>query len=167
MYDATGIRLHAGRQAEVRFYMWDELSYDQLYWHLRKKKHIRSCLIQSLIAGLFWYTVNNICIIHHMKLIYTLLLLSFHVQLLNQIVCELPPEHPLSNNRPLREPLGHTPLQVSYPSDVLYILLFLNDEFPFCLDDFFFFAIFTGVLLFHDLVSCRSRAYSSGFIHLH
>ncbi|KAM0938054.1 hypothetical protein DsansV1_C23g0174161 [Dioscorea sansibarensis] len=48
MYDATGIRLHAGRQAE----------------------------------------------------------------LLNQIVCELPPEHPLSNNRPLREPLGHTPLQV-------------------------------------------------------
>ncbi|XP_058095150.1 uncharacterized protein LOC131240738 isoform X3 [Magnolia sinica] len=32
--------------------------------------------------------------------------------LLNQIVCELPPEHPLSNVRPLREPLGHTPLQV-------------------------------------------------------
>ncbi|PKA61485.1 hypothetical protein AXF42_Ash014402 [Apostasia shenzhenica] len=49
MYDASGIRLHAGRQAE----------------------------------------------------------------LLNQIVCELPPEHPLSNIRPLRELLGHTPLQVS------------------------------------------------------
>eukprot|EP00262_Sarcandra_glabra_P020480 TRINITY_DN815_c1_g1_i1.p1 TRINITY_DN815_c1_g1~~TRINITY_DN815_c1_g1_i1.p1 ORF type:complete len:172 (+),score=28.73 TRINITY_DN815_c1_g1_i1:258-773(+) len=48
MYDASGVRLHAGRQAE----------------------------------------------------------------LLNQIVCELPPEHPLSNVRPLREPLGHTPLQV-------------------------------------------------------
>ncbi|WOK92550.1 hypothetical protein Cni_G01241 [Canna indica] len=48
MYDASGIRLHAGRQAE----------------------------------------------------------------LLNQIVCELPPEHPVSNCRPLREPLGHTPLQV-------------------------------------------------------
>ncbi|XP_010921364.1 uncharacterized protein [Elaeis guineensis] len=48
MYDASGIRLHAGRQAE----------------------------------------------------------------LLNQIVCELPPEHPLSSVRPLREPLGHTPLQV-------------------------------------------------------
>ncbi|RWR86310.1 Acid phosphatase/vanadium-dependent haloperoxidase-related [Cinnamomum micranthum f. kanehirae] len=31
---------------------------------------------------------------------------------LNQIVCELPPEHPLSNVRPLRELLGHTPLQV-------------------------------------------------------
>ncbi|CAA7402098.1 unnamed protein product [Spirodela intermedia] len=48
MYDASGIRLHAGRQAE----------------------------------------------------------------LLNQIVCEFPPEHPLSNVRPLREPLGHTPFQV-------------------------------------------------------
>ncbi|KAE9593087.1 hypothetical protein Lal_00029210 [Lupinus albus] len=48
MYDASGVRLHAGRQAE----------------------------------------------------------------LLNQIVCELPPEHPLSNARPLRDSLGHTPLQV-------------------------------------------------------
>ncbi|OIW04047.1 hypothetical protein TanjilG_24158 [Lupinus angustifolius] len=49
MYDASGVRLHAGRQAEV----------------------------------------------------------------LNQIVCELPPEHPLSNVRPLRHSLGHTPLQVA------------------------------------------------------
>ncbi|EYU33661.1 hypothetical protein ABFS83_08G171300 [Erythranthe nasuta] len=49
MYDATGIRLHAGRQAE----------------------------------------------------------------LLNQIVCELPPEHPVANVRPLRDSLGHTPLQVT------------------------------------------------------
>ncbi|KAI4322507.1 hypothetical protein L6164_022195 [Bauhinia variegata] len=48
MYDASGVRLHAGRQAE----------------------------------------------------------------LLNQIVCELPPEHPLSTARPLRDSLGHTPLQV-------------------------------------------------------
>ncbi|KAJ7530927.1 hypothetical protein O6H91_14G025200 [Diphasiastrum complanatum] len=48
MYDATGIRLQAGRQAEV----------------------------------------------------------------LNQIVFELPPEHPLADTRPLREPLGHTPPQV-------------------------------------------------------
>ncbi|CAL1407129.1 unnamed protein product [Linum trigynum] len=48
MYDASGIRLHAGRQAE----------------------------------------------------------------LLNQIVCEFPPEHPLSSVRPLRELLGHTPFQV-------------------------------------------------------
>ncbi|KDP30778.1 hypothetical protein JCGZ_13721 [Jatropha curcas] len=49
MYDASGVRLHAGRQAE----------------------------------------------------------------LLNQIVCEFPPEHPLSSVRPLRELLGHTPLQVA------------------------------------------------------
>ncbi|XP_073306872.1 uncharacterized protein [Primulina huaijiensis] len=48
MYDATGVRLHAGRQAEV----------------------------------------------------------------LNQIVCELPAEHPLAVSRPLRELLGHTPFQV-------------------------------------------------------
>ncbi|GFP95561.1 uncharacterized membrane protein yuid [Phtheirospermum japonicum] len=48
MYDATGVRLHAGRQAEV----------------------------------------------------------------LNQIVCELPAEHPLALSRPLRELLGHTPTQV-------------------------------------------------------
>ncbi|XP_073129864.1 uncharacterized protein [Henckelia pumila] len=49
MYDATGVRLHAGRQAEV----------------------------------------------------------------LNQIVCELPDEHPLAESRPLRELLGHTPFQVA------------------------------------------------------
>ncbi|CAM9002812.1 unnamed protein product [Rhodiola kirilowii] len=48
MYDASGVRLHAGRQAEV----------------------------------------------------------------LNQIVYELPAEHPLSESRPLRELLGHTPTQV-------------------------------------------------------
>ncbi|GAA0138735.1 hypothetical protein LIER_00424 [Lithospermum erythrorhizon] len=33
-------------------------------------------------------------------------------ELLNQIVCELPPEHPVANVRPLRDSLGHTPLQV-------------------------------------------------------
>uniref|UniRef100_A0A0A9EZG5 Uncharacterized protein n=1 Tax=Arundo donax TaxID=35708 RepID=A0A0A9EZG5_ARUDO len=33
--------------------------------------------------------------------------------LLNQIVCDFPPEHPIiSTFRPLREPLGHSPLQV-------------------------------------------------------
>ncbi|NP_001147189.1 acid phosphatase/vanadium-dependent haloperoxidase related isoform 2 [Zea mays] len=34
--------------------------------------------------------------------------------LLNQIVCDFPPEHPIiSTFRPLREPLGHSPLQVA------------------------------------------------------
>ncbi|KAL3821065.1 hypothetical protein ACJIZ3_006970 [Penstemon smallii] len=33
--------------------------------------------------------------------------------LLNQIVCELPPEHPVANVRPLRDSLGHTPFQVA------------------------------------------------------
>jgi hypothetical protein len=36
------------------------------------------------------------------------------VQVLNQIVFELPPEHPLADTRPLREFLGHTPPQVSF-----------------------------------------------------
>jgi hypothetical protein len=36
------------------------------------------------------------------------------VQVLNQIVFELPPEHPLADIRPLREFLGHTPPQVSF-----------------------------------------------------
>lgn len=33
-------------------------------------------------------------------------------EVLNQIVYELPEEHPLADTRPLRELLGHTPLQV-------------------------------------------------------
>nr|CAD1837039.1 unnamed protein product [Ananas comosus var. bracteatus] len=33
-------------------------------------------------------------------------------EVLNQIVCELPEEHPLAVTRPLRELLGHTPTQV-------------------------------------------------------
>lgn len=36
------------------------------------------------------------------------------LKLLNQIVCELPPEHPVANVRPLRDSLGHTPLQVQF-----------------------------------------------------
>ncbi|KAI3504410.1 hypothetical protein L2E82_46142 [Cichorium intybus] len=61
MYDATGVRLHAGRQAE----------------------------------------------------------------LLNQIVCELPPEHPLSNVRPLRDSLGHTPFQVAAGAVLGIVMAFL------------------------------------------
>ncbi|KAJ9189859.1 hypothetical protein P3X46_001110 [Hevea brasiliensis] len=61
MYDASGVRLHAGRQAE----------------------------------------------------------------LLNQIVCEFPPEHPLSSVRPLRELLGHTPLQVVVGALLGFIVAYL------------------------------------------
>lgn len=50
MYDASGVRLHAGRQASV----------------------------------------------------------------LNMIITELPPDHPVSDTRPLRDTLGHTPLQVGF-----------------------------------------------------
>ena len=32
---------------------------------------------------------------------------------LNMIITELPPDHPVSDTRPLRDSLGHTPLQVS------------------------------------------------------
>ena len=52
MYDASGVRLHAGRQASV----------------------------------------------------------------LNMIITELPPDHPVSDTRPLRDSLGHTPLQACSPA---------------------------------------------------
>lgn len=32
---------------------------------------------------------------------------------LNMIISELPPDHPVSDTRPLRDSLGHTPLQVA------------------------------------------------------
>lgn len=36
-----------------------------------------------------------------------------HADVLNQIVFELPPEHPVANSfKPLREMIGHTPVQV-------------------------------------------------------
>ncbi|KAG4112083.1 hypothetical protein ERO13_D13G141800v2 [Gossypium hirsutum] len=46
-------------------------------------------------------------------------------ELLNQIVCELPPEHPVSSVRPLRDSLGHTPLQVLAGSILGCIVAFL------------------------------------------
>mmetsp|Transcript_22239 Transcript_22239/g.56975 ORF Transcript_22239/g.56975 Transcript_22239/m.56975 type:complete len:190 (+) Transcript_22239:310-879(+) len=35
-----------------------------------------------------------------------------HAGVLNQIISELPADHPVSDTRPLRDTLGHTPLQV-------------------------------------------------------
>ncbi|CAN1794730.1 hypothetical protein LINPERHAP1_LOCUS20397 [Linum perenne] len=39
-------------------------------------------------------------------------MILFFLSLLNQIVYELPAEHPLAESKPLRELLGHTPAQV-------------------------------------------------------
>ena len=44
---------------------------------------------------------------------------------LNMIITELPPDHPVSDTRPLRDTLGHTPLQASeapftMSPDILY-----------------------------------------------
>lgn len=74
MYDASGVRLHAGRQAEV--------------------------------ADL---TANNVVVECRCFVVFTN---ACYPQVLNQIVFELPAEHPLSESRPLRELLGHTPTQV-------------------------------------------------------
>lgn len=46
-------------------------------------------------------------------------------QVLNQILCELPAEHPLAESRPLRELLGHTPTQVQL------------DAFKYCFEEYF------------------------------
>lgn len=59
------------------------------------------------------------------------------LQLLNQIVCELPPEHPLSNCKPLRDSLGHTPLQVcctlnGFFYNLLYLACFLFEYQKIC-----------------------------------
>lgn len=43
---------------------------------------------------------------------------------MNQIVCELPPEHPVSTVRPLRDSLGHTPLQVCLEYYIQFVALF-------------------------------------------
>ncbi|KAH1032555.1 hypothetical protein J1N35_044729 [Gossypium stocksii] len=84
MYDASGVRLHAGRQAEVRI-----------------------------------FSVN------HQTLFFCIWISPHYYQLLNQIVCELPPEHPVSSVRPLRDSLGHTPLQVLAGSILGCIVAFL------------------------------------------
>lgn len=47
-----------------------------------------------------------------LNLIFFFFLQNGCVKVLNQIVYELPAEHPLADTRPLRELLGHTPPQV-------------------------------------------------------
>eukprot|EP00252_Welwitschia_mirabilis_P018934 TRINITY_DN4253_c0_g1_i1.p1 TRINITY_DN4253_c0_g1~~TRINITY_DN4253_c0_g1_i1.p1 ORF type:complete len:171 (-),score=35.55 TRINITY_DN4253_c0_g1_i1:171-683(-) len=48
-----------------------------------------------------------------------------HAQVLNQIVFELPAGHPLSDSRPLRELLGHTPPQVAAGAALGFLIAFL------------------------------------------
>ena len=78
MYDATGVRLHAGRQAEVLISLFS------------------FCVASSVFFIFFSYSFW----------------LCFIFQVLNQIVYELPAQHPLAESLPLRELLGHTPPQV-------------------------------------------------------
>jgi acid phosphatase family membrane protein YuiD len=106
MYDASGVRLHAGLQAEVshldtfgksrlRFLFASNIQLASAFWHIH-----RCLFVSTALHGCF-----SVCLL----------------QLLNQIVCEFPPEHPLSSSRPLRELLGHTPLQVCC---IIYCILF-------------------------------------------
>jgi acid phosphatase family membrane protein YuiD len=48
---------------------------------------------------------------------------------LNQIVFDLPPEHPLSDSRPLKEFLGHTPPQVSLALSLTRMMKTINFSF--------------------------------------
>ncbi|KAL5990122.1 hypothetical protein ACLOJK_011019 [Asimina triloba] len=113
MYDATGVRLHAGRQAEVRSSM------DVKYARVFDDHFLVSQLLEYSVRSGIW-DVETVDMVSLLKSVFdlfkkgaycTLLKNVKDGQVLNQIVCELPPEHPLSNVRPLREPLGHTPLQ--------------------------------------------------------
>lgn len=47
---------------------------------------------------------------------------------LNMIITELPPDHPVSDTRPLRDTLGHTPLQARHPRPCLAAAL--NTRIP-------------------------------------
>ena len=115
MYDASGVRLQAGRQAEVR---WEEAgsSCDGIAtWAvvtaicLPGPVHAPNLRrISALMIGLLSLSLNTVYG-KHSSFVY--LSLAF-LQVLNQIVYELPPEHPLSDSQPLKNHNGHTPPQV-------------------------------------------------------
>ncbi|RVW38917.1 putative membrane protein YuiD [Vitis vinifera] len=96
MYDASGVRQHAGRQAEVR-----SLS------HQIKTLRLFSVSLFYDIPKLNLEMSSRASKLGKCKPC-----LRLELTLLNQIVCEFPPEHPLSSSRPLRDSLGHTPIQV-------------------------------------------------------
>ena len=75
----------------------------------------------SLLAYDIVFCINErMCI--YTTTIYDLWDQYIFLQVLNQIVIDLPPDHPLSDSTPLRELLGHTPLQVNelYKLQCLY-----------------------------------------------
>ncbi|CAI7736631.1 unnamed protein product [Closterium sp. NIES-53] len=52
-------------------------------------------------------------------------------EVLNQIVYELPPDHPLAESRPLKEPIGHTQPQVVAGALVgVFVAYFMHHFYP-------------------------------------
>lgn len=135
MYDATGVRLQAGRQAEVWCccYIWflSMLPHSLPSTCVSFSNHVGkmachkcfywliACLLQGSIFD--WY-VRISCLKLLDFYIFIVVKLDI-VQVLNQIVYELPAEHPLAESRPLRELLGHTPPQVWYIARNFYTLV--------------------------------------------
>jgi acid phosphatase family membrane protein YuiD len=109
MYDATGVRLQAGRQAEV----WYLVLF--LFLFFRCQRRDLKCHRIFLLFTLILIAVHEISICFDWsQIVFPESEWLFFSQVLNQIVIELPAEHPLADSRPLRELLGHTPPQVQY-----------------------------------------------------
>lgn len=126
MYDATGVRLQAGRQAEVwlmpcsiSFFLcqtWDlkfysNFSFSVCLWHWLQCNTSFLFVLVDLNCSLFYWVW-----------------MTGFSQVLNQIVYELPAEHPLAESRPLRELLGHTPPQVHLFKFDCFLWLFYGSK---------------------------------------
>jgi len=101
MYDATGVRLQAGRQAEVwchflsfPFLLCNFFFFSVCCLRLLCIEAYLCSFSLAFFSEFYWIWINGFS------------------QVLNQIVYELPSEHPLAERRPLHELLGHTPPQV-------------------------------------------------------
>ncbi|KAH0897236.1 hypothetical protein HID58_046804 [Brassica napus] len=160
MCDATGVRLHAGRQAEINrpssnggivfpffplFLYFHELpsafrrisfhhrTIHQVLHHLEKRWDLKRLVGSGGMPSSHSATVTALAMavglqegfggsLFAMAFILTSIVMcdatgvrlhaGRQAEVLNQIVYELPSEHPLAESRPLRELLGHTPPQV-------------------------------------------------------